>query len=85
MLKFRVYANRNYWTTTGWKDDAVSNFDESAGGRVEGRAGDARGHFVQQRQHHGNVVRRKTPQDVFLSPYLADVEAIGIQVVDLSQ
>ena len=44
VLKFRVYANRNYWTTTGWEDDAVSNFDESAGGRVEGRAGDARGH-----------------------------------------
>src|SRR6266704_2601133 len=44
VLKFRVYADRNYWTTTGWEDDAVSNFDESACGRVEGRAGDACGH-----------------------------------------
>src|SRR2546429_3841468 len=44
VLKFRVYANGNYWTTTGWEDDAVSDFDESACGRVEGRAGDARGH-----------------------------------------
>ena len=42
VLKFRVYANRNYWTTTGWEDDAVPDFDESACGRVEGRTGDAR-------------------------------------------
>src|SRR5882762_6947541 len=44
VLKFRVYADRNYWTTTSWEDDAVSDFDEGACGRVEGRAGDARGH-----------------------------------------
>src|SRR6266446_7677742 len=43
VLNFRVYANRNYWTTTGWKDDAVPDFDESARGRVEGRTGDAGG------------------------------------------
>src|ERR1700729_3551823 len=41
VLKFRVYADRNYWTTTGWEDDAVSDFDEGEC-RCEGRlAGDA--------------------------------------------
>ncbi len=44
VLNFSAYADRNYWTTTGWEDDAVSNFDEGARGRVEGRAGDARRH-----------------------------------------
>jgi len=29
VLKFRVYADRNYWTTTGWEDDAVPDSDES--------------------------------------------------------
>ena len=41
MLNFRVYADRNYWTTSGWEDDAVSDFDEGACGSREGRAGDA--------------------------------------------
>src|SRR5437762_14371729 len=44
VLKFRVYANGNYWTAKGWEDDAVSDFDEGTCGRVEGRAGDARRH-----------------------------------------
>jgi len=44
VLKFVVYANRNYWTTTGWEDDAVPDFDEGACGRVKGRTRDAGGH-----------------------------------------
>src|SRR5580704_7294660 len=41
VLNFRVYADGNYWTTTGWEDDAVSDFDEGER-RGEGRlAGDA--------------------------------------------
>ena len=27
VLVLRVYANGNYWTATGWKNDAVSDFD----------------------------------------------------------
>ena len=30
-------------------------------------------------------MRRKTPENVFLNPDLADVQAIGIEVLDLSQ
>ena len=41
VLNFRVYANRNYWTTTGWKDDAVPDSDEGACGSGEGWVGDA--------------------------------------------
>ena len=48
-------------------------------------ARDTRRHLVQERQHHGDVVRSKAPQDVLLGPYLSDVETIGIQVVDLSK
>src|SRR5882672_9242549 len=44
VLNFSAHADRNYWTTTGWEDDAVPDFDEGACGRVEGRAGDAGGH-----------------------------------------
>ena len=48
-------------------------------------AGDARRHLVEERQHHGDVVRSKAPQDVLLGPYLSDIETIGIQIVDLSE
>ena len=43
VLEFRVYADRNYWTTTGWEDDAVPDFDEGACRSGEGRSGDAGG------------------------------------------
>ncbi len=36
VLVLRVYADRNYWTATGWKDHAVSNLDEGQR-RGEGR------------------------------------------------
>src|SRR5688572_1180417 len=43
------------------------------------------GDLIQQRQHHGNVMRGKAPKDVLLRPYLPDVETVGIQIVYLSQ
>jgi len=35
VLHFRVYADRNYWTTTGWEDDAVRILTKA---HVDGRA-----------------------------------------------
>ena len=43
VLNFFAYADWNYWTTTGWEDDAVPDIDEGACGSGEGWAGDAGG------------------------------------------
>src|SRR6266849_3076533 len=42
VLGFIVYADRDYWTTTGWKDDAVPDIDEGARGGEGRGVGDAR-------------------------------------------
>ena len=41
VLDFFAYADGDYWTTTGWEDDAVPDFDEGTCGSGEGWAGDA--------------------------------------------
>ena len=46
---------------------------------------DARRHFVHERQHHRDVVRREAPEDVFFGPDLADVQAVRIEIVDLAE
>src|SRR5437016_8201815 len=43
VLGLPVYARRNYWTTAGWEDDTVSDFDEGARRREGWAVGDARG------------------------------------------
>ncbi len=40
------------------------------------------GHLAQEPEDHRDVVRREGPEDVFFSPDLAEVEAIGIDVPD---
>ena len=39
----------------------------------------------QERKHHGNVMRGKAPEDIFLRPDLADVQPVGVEVLDLPQ
>src|SRR5208283_1594505 len=48
-------------------------------------AGNVRGHFIQQSQDHGDIVRGKTPEDVFFGADFADVEPVGVEIIDLSQ
>src|SRR5260370_13154910 len=43
VLLFRVYADGNYWTAAGWKNDAVPDFDEGACRGEGGGFDDARG------------------------------------------
>ena len=55
VLNFFAYADRNYWTTTGWEDDAVQDFDEGACRSGEGRSGDAGGRGQGARTAAGGV------------------------------
>ena len=48
-------------------------------------ARDTNRHLVEQRQHHRDVVRGKAPENVLLGANLADVQTVGVEVVDLSE
>src|SRR4029079_7350814 len=48
-------------------------------------AGNALRLLAQQRQHHGDVVRREAPENVLLVADLADVQAVRINVLDAAQ
>src|SRR5713226_7058264 len=48
-------------------------------------AGDPRRHFIEKCQHHGNVMWRKAPKNILLCAYFPDIQAVGIQVVNLSE
>ena len=41
--------------------------------------------FAGERQDHRDIVRRKTPQDVLLAAYAAEVQAVGIDVLKAAQ
>ena len=43
VLDFRVYANGNYWTTTGWEDYLVPDFNQGFGRGERWVAGDSCG------------------------------------------
>src|SRR5260370_24829616 len=48
-------------------------------------AGNTSGHFIEERQHHRDIVRSKTPKYILLRPYFPHVQTIGIQIVDFSK
>src|SRR6185437_10552529 len=79
---------------------ADENVGTNATGKIEGTHGDVRnvlvqvraavagylaGHFVEQRQHYGNIVRREAPQDIFFGADFSNVQAVGVDVVNFSQ
>src|SRR6185436_967180 len=42
-------------------------------------------HLAQQKQGDGDVVRAKAPQRIFVRPDLSEVDALGIEIVQVSQ
>jgi len=42
-------------------------------------------HFPQEHKNHRDVMRCETPENILFDSYLADIESVGIQVLDLAQ
>ena len=43
------------------------------------------GKVAEETQNNGDVMRRKAPESVFLGPHLAEIESVGVNVIDLAQ
>ena len=41
--------------------------------------------LAEQGQEHADIMRRETPEDVFLGPDLAHIESVGVDIFDPSQ
>lgn len=52
---------------------------------VAARGQDPRGLLARQGEDHGDVVGREGPEDVLLAPDLAQIQAVGIDVIDPAQ
>jgi hypothetical protein len=72
--------------------DAVPELQRGHGRVIDLRAeicaaktGHPKGLFTQEHQQHRDVVGGEAPEDVLLGPELADVEAVGVDVLDLAQ
>ncbi len=42
-------------------------------------------HFAEQAKDNGNIMRRERPEDILLPPQLAQVEPVGVDVLDAAQ
>ena len=82
MVNFRVYADRNYWTTTGWKDDAVSNSHQGELGGEVGGVGQQVGVEEEQGPAAGFARQAVAPGGAALVAQQADEARRGLQCAD---